>query len=192
MQRSDLIRGLVVAGAVLAVAGCSGIREQFSLTSKPPDEFRVVTRAPLAIPPDFTLRPPTPGEARPQEGTATQQARTAIFRAIDSNTPTLDEVMPNDGRSIGERAFLRAAGANEAEANIRQIVDRESDTINDEDGYLYDALVFWRDQEPPGKIVDADAEARRLRENAALGRSVTEGETPTIERKKKALLEGIF
>ena len=52
--------------------------------------------------------------------------------------------------------------------------------------------MFWREEVPPGRIIDADAEAKRLRENAALGKPVTAGETPTIERKKKALLEGIF
>ena len=35
-------------------------------------------------------------------------------------------------------------------------------------------------------------ESRRLRENAALGKDVTAGETPTIERRKKALFEDLF
>ena len=75
---------------------------------------------------------------------------------------------------------------------IRQVVERESKTLREEDGYLYDVLVFWRDEEPPGQIIDAEAEAKRLQENAALGKPVTAGETPTIERRKKAFLEGIF
>ncbi|MCH6587398.1 MAG: DUF3035 domain-containing protein, partial [Proteobacteria bacterium] len=33
---------------------------------------------------------------------------------------------------------------------------------------------------------------KRLRETAALGKAVPAGETPTIERKSKALLEGLF
>ena len=36
--------------------------------------------------------------------------------------------------------------------------------------------------EPNGNA-DADKEARRLRENAALGRAATTGDTPTISRK---------
>lgn len=43
--------------------------------------------------------------------------------------------------------------------------------------------MFWRKREEPGVIVDADKEAKRLRENAALGREATTGETPTISRK---------
>jgi len=192
MKRSYLIRAVGLAGVVLTAAACSGVQEQFSLTSEPPDEFRVVTRAPLAIPPDYTLRPPEPGMVRPQEGTATQQARTAVFRASDYSTPPLDEVIPNDGRTLGERALLRAAGADQANPQIRQVVDTEGQKLNEENGNLYDVLVFWRDDAAPGLVIDAEAEAKRLRENSALGRPATEGKTPTIERKKKALLEGIF
>ena len=191
MQRDDWKTALAVSG-VLMLAGCSGVQEQFSLTSTPPDEFRVTTRAPLAVPPDFNLRPPTPGEPRPQEGTATQQAKQVIFRASENAGLALDEAMPADGRTVGERALLVEAKADQAQSDIRQVVERESRTLREEDGYLYDVLVFWRDEEPPGQIIDAEAEAKRLQENAALGKPVTAGETPTIERKKKALLEGIF
>ncbi len=69
MQRHHLIGRLIgavgAAGLLLAAAGCSGAKEALGLVQDPPDEFRVVSRAPLAIPPDFTLRPPRPGEARP-------------------------------------------------------------------------------------------------------------------------------
>ncbi len=191
MQRDDWKTALAVSG-VLMLAGCSGVQEQFSLTSTPPDEFKVTTRAPLAVPPDFNLRPPTPGEPRPQEGTATQQAKQVIFRASENAGLALDEAMPADGRTVGERALLVEAKADQAQSDIRRVVERESRTLREEDGYLYDVLVFWRDEVPPGQIIDAEAEARRLQENAALGKPVTAGETPTIERKKKAFLEGIF
>jgi len=192
MQREDWKKALAVSGVLLLLAGCSGVQDQFSLTSTPPDEFKVATRAPLAVPPDFNLRPPAPGEPRPQEGTATQQAKQAIFRASDGDSPSLDDAMPADGRTLGERAFLLEAQANNAQSDIRVIVDRESQTLEEEDGYLYDVLVFWRDEVPPGRIIDAEAESKRLQENAALGKPVTDGETPTIERRKKAMLEGIF
>ncbi len=191
IQREDWKTALAVSG-VLLLAGCSGVQEQFSLTSTPPDEFKVTTRAPLAVPPDFNLRPPNPGEPRPQEGTATQQAKQVIFRASDNAELTLEEAMRADGRTLGERALLIEAQADQAQSGIRQVVERESKTFREEDGYLYDVLVFWRDEEPPGQIIDAEAEAKRLQENAALGKPVTAGETPTIERRKKAFLEGIF
>ena len=191
MLREDWKTALAVAG-VLMLAGCSGVQEQFSLTSTPPDEFKVTTRAPLAVPPDFNLRPPAPGARRPQEGTATQQAKQVIFRASDGEKPGIEEAMPADGRTLGERALLIEAKADQTHSDIRQVVERESKTLREEDGYLYDILVFWRDEEPPGRIIDAEAEAKRLQENAALGKPATEGQTPTIERRKKALFEDIF
>ena len=52
--------------------------------------------------------------------------------------------------------------------------------------------MFWREKEKPGEVIDAEAEAARLRENEAMGRTATSGATPSIQRKKKAILEGIF
>ncbi len=187
--------GLRIAGAIsliLALSACEGVREQFGLTKQSPDEFRVVARAPLSLPPDFTLRPPEPGIPRPQEGTATQQARKAVFRLAQPKTQPLNAQVKTDGRSLGELSLLKAAGADKVDPGIRRAIDFETQQLNAESEDFIDALVFWRDKETPGRVVDATAEAKRLRENAALGKAVTAGETPTIERKKKALLEGLF
>ena len=188
--------GLRIAGAIsliLALSACEGVREQLGMTKQSPDEFRVVSRAPLSLPPDFTLRPPEPGIARPQEGTATQQARKAIFRLEQpKKTQPLNEQVEADGRTLGELSLLKAAGADKIDPGIRQAIDFETRQLNSESDDFIEALVFWREKETPGRVVDATAEAKRLRENAALGKAVTAGETPTIERKSKALLEGLF
>ena len=41
-------------------------------------------------------------------------------------------------------------------------------------------------------VLNAEAESRRLRENAALGQPVDSGETPTIQRKRGGILQGLF
>ena len=46
-----------------------------------PDEFAVESRAPLTIPPEFNLRPPQPGAARPQEASSSDKARKVIDTA---------------------------------------------------------------------------------------------------------------
>lgn len=187
--------GLRIAGAIsliLALSACEGVREQFGLTKQSPDEFRVVSRAPLSLPPDFTLRPPEPGIARPQEGTTTQQARSAVFRLEQPKTQLLNGQVNTDGRTLGELSLLKAAGADKADPGIRRAIDLETQQLNSESDDFIEALVFWRDKEIPGRVVDATAEAKRLRENAAFGKAVTAGKTPTIERKRKALLEGLF
>lgn len=192
MAHTATFRLVGIASMVFALAACEGVKRQLGMTKQAPDEFRVVSRAPLTMPPDFNLRPPQPGVPRPQEGSPTEQARQAVFRAEAPKNPTLDEVIPPDGRSLGERSLLKAAGVDRAEPNIRLIVNRETAELNAADEDFLEMLVFWRKKEPSGEIVDASAEARRLRENTALGKDVTAGETPTIKRRKKALLEGIF
>ena len=77
-----MLKSLLIGGVcVLAVGltGCSGVREVLGYTKQSPDEFQVYARAPLSLPPDFSLRPPAPGTPRPQEGTARDQAQSAVF-----------------------------------------------------------------------------------------------------------------
>lgn len=179
-------------GAAFAVSGCENVKQQFGMAKSPPDEFKVVSRAPLTVPPNFSLRPPEPGAARPQEGTPRDQARRTVFRIEDRQQRSVDEVIPADGRSQAERALLMQAGVAEAEPDIRQVVNRETSQLNEADESLIDDLVFWRADEPPGEVVDAGAESRRLREAQALGEPVTGADAPTIERREKGLLEGIF
>ncbi len=66
----------LTALSCLVLAGCSsgGI-----LGRDRPDEFAVQRQAPLVVPPDFSLVPPSPGAPRPTEGTAAEQALDALF-----------------------------------------------------------------------------------------------------------------
>ena len=52
--------------------------------------------------------------------------------------------------------------------------------------------MFWRKSQPAGVVVDPAKEAQRIRENAALGRSQETGQTPIIQPRQKAWLEGLF
>jgi hypothetical protein len=178
----------VLALAALGLAACDSgsLRRSLGLDSRGPDEFKVVQRAPLDVPPDFGLRPPQPGAGRPNEPTVREQAKATVFGA---NTPTTKLV---EGRTAGESSLLRQAGAVDVDTSIRETVDRESAQLAQADRTLTDRLIFWRDQPTPGTVVDPVAETQRLRENAALGKPATEGETPIIQRKRKGILEGIF
>lgn len=179
----------VTVGLIASLTACSGVRKEFGFEKSSPDEFKVVSRAPLTLPPDFNLRVPEPGAPRPQTGTSAQQAKQSVFRVGDDEKPQVGEVIPYDGRSYGERALLVAAGAENADPGIRVVIDRETNRINEESVDFIDTLVFWRSEPPPGAVVDAEGENKRLQENATLGKSVTAGETPTIEREEKAILE---
>jgi hypothetical protein len=199
MRRSLLILPLALALAMPAVAGCSSTKEMLGLTKRSPDEFQVVSRAPLSMPPDFSLRPPTPGAPRPQEGTTTQQAETIVTgQAGRTNTmspdqiPSIGDGAPMTTESAGESAFLQSASMTGIDPNIRKLVDEETSADQDASQSFLDDLIFWRKPEPYGTVVDPVAEQKRLQENQALGQATDTGETPIIERKKKGVFEGVF
>ncbi len=170
-----------------ALGGCEGVRDQLGLTKQAPDEFSVVTKAPLVLPPDFSLRPPQPGATGPQENSPRAAAREALIGGGKNG-----ERAAQSGPSKGERALLRMAGAAQTRPDIREVIDRETAQLIADSATFADRLMFWQSQPPPGTVVDAEKEAQRLRENLAAGKPVTEGETPTIKRRKRAPLEGIF
>ena len=51
---------LLVMLAMVALSACTaGMRESFGYGKQAPDEFLVLTKSPLVIPPDYALRPPS-------------------------------------------------------------------------------------------------------------------------------------
>jgi hypothetical protein len=92
--------------------------------------------------------------------------------------------------SPGEAALLASAGP-PAPADIRAKVDAEA-ASSAHDFSLSDTLMFWKTPTPPGTAVDAKAEAERLHDNAALGKSPDAGDTPVIQKKPQGILEGLF
>jgi hypothetical protein len=179
-----------LALGTLVLSGCGSARQTFGLDRKPPDEFSVLTRAPLAVPPEYKLRPPTPGAPRPQESDTRQQAASAVFGSAPQNRQ--QAAASSAPVTTGESALLNQAGATEVQPGIRTTVNRDAATAAAQNTGFIDSLLFWQKQDPPGTVVNAREEQQRLRENAALGKPVTAGDTPVIERRRKAPLEGLF
>jgi len=192
MRRTPILIAALAVALPLATGGCSGVKETLGLTKQSPDEFKVVSRAPLSMPPDYNLRPPTPGAPRPQEGTPRDQAQQSVLGVAPDAIPPIGEGESDTAQSSGESALLQSAGATGVDPNIRQLVDTETAEDEADSRTLADTLLFWREPEPYGEVVDPAAEQKRINENQALGQPVTEGETPTIVRKKKGAFEGMF
>lgn len=201
-MRIRSVLSLVVGfAAITGLIGCSersGNILGFEKSS--PDEFAVVKRAPLTLPPEFGLRPPRPGAVRPQAVSPRDEAKKSVIggSAVKPQR-TRRNVRAEQQRRIGSRsgseaALLKRTGAIDVNPDIRDIVNREAvGVVNESDESFVDSLLFWRDQEPkPPKnidtVVDAKGEARRIRENKVLGKPVTTGVTPTIKRKEGGLL----
>ena len=81
-----------LAVAAVGTAGCSAAGKALGVNKVTPDEFRVVARAPLVVPPDYSLRPPAPGEPRPQELQPESQARAAMLGQAAATHPTLPHI----------------------------------------------------------------------------------------------------
>jgi hypothetical protein len=173
-----------VLAAASAISGCDDTRRALGIDKSVPDEFAVVSRAPLVMPPDFNLRPPAPGADRPQEGTSADQARSALV-----GRERLNQYRAR-GFSAGEVKLLELAGTGSVPPDIRRSLDRETSAFSAEEKTFTDKLVFWKAEGDDGTPIDPMAEKKRLDENAALGKKPTEGATPTISKGGKVL--GVF
>lgn len=204
---------------VTVLGGCSGdLSEALGQGKDSPDEFAILTKAPLVIPPDYSLRPPQPGAPRPQEVAPRASAEDIVFSSAGGSGGQFPSAGPGtfevsaDGTppvtgaptgrvsraplaqapTVGESQLLARAGATNADPEIRRIVNSETRALEEKSETFADTVLFWKEDEPPATVIDADDEARRLRENQALGDPVTAGETPMIEPSGEAPLEGIF
>ncbi len=187
-MKSAFIRSIVVLSVCAILPACEETRKALGYDKAPPDEFQVVQRAPLSVPPDFALRPPAPGLVRPQEGTTRDQAKSALMGPIKSLA------ISSVGRDTSDVALLKRAGVETSQKDIRDLVDKETLAQAQADKSFTDKIVFWQDPQKPGsgEQVDPEDEGQRLRENQALGRGVTDGETPRIEKSRRGMLEGLF
>ena len=199
----------VLLAAQMLLAACAGgsVQRALGISKRSPDEFAVVSRAPLIVPPDFELRPPRPGEARPQVGTTADQARSTLLG--EASTPSAAS-LATDGRpapgpvagggqqvaSGGQEALLQEAGGAAVDPHVRQQIAAENQSLAAVEGDLFTRLLQWREPVSLGATVDAPAEARRLLANRADGQPATEGDTPSVVERRQsplgALVERIF
>lgn len=110
MRKAPLV---ALSATALALAGCASGSGRVG-----PDEFATARAAPLVVPPDFALRPPAPGEPRPQEVSASTQALQALFGGPAQ-------------RSAAESATLTEAGRATAAPGIRSSVADPATTVVD-------------------------------------------------------------
>ncbi len=126
-----------VAALGVALSGCSAAGRALGVTKVTPDEFRVVTKAPLTVPPDYSLRPPAPGQPRPQELQPESAARVALLGARQG-----------EARTEGEKLLVAKAGADKADPLVRYVVDDEFGDIAHKEPSFADHVMFWKKTAP--------------------------------------------
>jgi hypothetical protein len=150
---------ILTIGSMLVLTGCGeSTKESLGLVKSTPDEFAVVTRAPLSVPPEFSLRPPRPGAARPMEISTQETARQTVFGVNENG------VIPTTTKAEAG-GFLDKVGANQANPNIRDVVDAERLEGVEDKRATADKILFWRDSKPEdqGTPINPAEERERLK-----------------------------
>jgi Protein of unknown function (DUF3035) len=169
---------VVLVAAGLPLAGCDSFNRAIGRTRVIPDEFQVVSNAPLAIPPDYALRPPRIGNG-PEQISPTQVARESVFRAGEQQQAALPK--PTKGRSPGETDLLRDAGAANVPPDIRQLVDTDPKQGVPFERSLVDRLLFWQGPTTPpsSDVINPSTEASRIRLAQSAAKTTGPALTPT-------------
>lgn len=158
--------GLVISLCFLA--GCNSAKESLGLNRQAPDEFAVVKRAPLEMPPNYSLRPPKPGAPRPQEMQTAEQARKTVLGT------TTSEAAGESSLSGSEQLFIQKAGADKAAPDIRRLVDVEAENYEDENQPVVDKILGRESKTGVYDVLDPKAEADRLKGDNRIQQSTTD------------------
>jgi len=137
MRRVSII-GLA-AGAFALMGGCQSFKDALGISKHAPDEFAVVTKSPLIVPPEFNLLPPKPSIEQPRDANPQAEAIQALFPDHPVAPPSQSEAM-----------LLKQTGANDASSDIRTKIGGESTEISNKGGdtakILFDNTVNVPDQ----------------------------------------------
>lgn len=158
---SKILSLLTVAAMAVALPACTTLAKASGARKTTPNEFNILTKAPLVVPPEYNLRPPQGGQARLDEGYSSKVAREALIGKLDDAEP-----------SRGEVVLMSKAGVGRANPEVRIVINGQN-SVEHKSGAFTDRVIFWRD----GKAVDAqgnplnpDTEAARLESiNSATG-----------------------
>jgi hypothetical protein len=163
---------LAMCGLGVALAGCSSTSDILAGGKDAPDEFAIVTKQPLIIPPDFNLHPPRPGAAPTNQLSPTQTAQAALF----SDDPNQIASTIHGNYSQGEKILLAKAGAANASDSIRQLIAADNKNLEAADTDFTNSLLFGGGggDADVGHPLDANREEARLKATGTQSRPVAE------------------
>lgn len=173
-SRRVLLASAALVAATMSVSACSGVRRAVGADKVAPDEFRVVTKAPLVVPPEYNLRPPAPGEPRPADLITEEMASSAAYGDYSLTTA-----------SSAEQLLVAKIAGGQTDSVIRAQIDIENGVIQKRRGFA-NRILFWRegdvaDEQDPTRMAAEDEIARR----AQLGAAATGEEVVRIGSRGK-------
>ena len=97
------------------LSGCgSELSDVLGTNKLPPDEFTILTKPPLIVPPEYNLSPPAEGEIRPNAQQPNRQLQSILFGQNKT-----------DDFSSSEISLMTGSDVAEAIPNIKEVLDSE-------------------------------------------------------------------
>ena len=167
MRKINSSSSLALASALLLsvfLSGCSDFRQAIGTEKSAPDEFEVVVRPPLSLPPGFGARPSADNEVQDAGVTAAVPTKASELLVSRSGKATkFDDVFAFD----------------KIEEDIRSKIDEETA------GVIYERRlplqILFGGLPNVGPVVDTMAEDARIRRNRLQEKALNEGATPAID-----------
>ena len=144
---------LMTAALAFSLPACTTLAKASGARKTTPNEFNILTKAPLVVPPEYNLRPPAAGESRLEDSYSSQVARDALLGDVDDAEP-----------SRGEMVLMSKAGVGKADPAVRVLIDGQNSVEHKSNGFT-DRVIFWRDGKAidnEGNPLNPDTEAERL------------------------------
>ncbi len=163
----------------ISISGCASASKRLGLKSTAPNEFNIITKAPLIVPPEYNLRPPRTGESSSENNYSQEAARQALIGDVDDADP-----------SQGELVLLAKAGAPRANQEIRVEIDGDNSVERKTESFS-NRVLFWENGKAykgAGIPLDAEEEARRLK---AIDAATGGGQVRITRRPGSAKLPGL-
>ena len=199
---------IIVALGALSLGACSSntVKDTLGLDRSAPDEFRVISRPPLSVPPQFTLRPPSNSDTSPSQASASQQAQSLMVngKPADGSVAADTAVAPVSSKNLGknkaaadktssaESQFLKNAGADKADPKVRDalVEDQFAKQAKQEECSWWDVTCITPEKKDP--LVDAKKESDRIVKNENEGKSVDGKDAAVTKDRDTGVLGRIF
>ena len=154
----------LICSVLFICSACSDFKRTIGSEKSSPDEFAVVVRPPLSLPPKFRSRP---------SGKDTDTAAVAASNALGKSKLFLNQGGAN------ATSFDDLFAFDKIEDDIRVKVDEETAGIRFE--RRLPLQIIFGDLPNVGPVVDKMAEDARIRRTQLQERAINEGATPAID-----------
>jgi len=154
---------LILVGTI--IAGCDQTKEVLGLKRERPDEFQVLDRRPLSVPPGYGLRPPLPGQKGVSEHTPREDAQ-ALLLGKEQEEASIDP--SHHDKSATEAEILQKAQTEKKDEKIREKLANEVESNKPSIG---EKMAFWKKSKPKGDVIDSKTENKKYNGSELPGRS---------------------